>query len=289
MSMVKVLGVVAILAGLLALAVTVAPSAYGQTAAPRPGDTFQFPPLEGPGSRIGASIRDLEGSEFRDGGGVFVEEVRSGSPAEKAGLKRSDIITRFDEETVRSARQFARLVGETPPGRSVRVTIARDGRATDLSMTPEAGRQADVPIETDRDRVRRWIERSIPDGERLRERGRQFAERIPFDFGLPPSAPRIRLGVEIHELTPQLAEYFGVKEGVLVSSVSDGSPASRAGMRAGDVIASINGERVQSRGDLLRRLQTINVDTDVTIGIVRDKKEISIKTKVEGYRPQKPV
>src|SRR5512143_1996819 len=67
--------------------------------------------LAGRGAEIGVRITD------RTEGGVVVEDVQPDSPAEKAGIKRSDVITDFDGERVRSARQFERLVRETPPGR----------------------------------------------------------------------------------------------------------------------------------------------------------------------------
>jgi S1-C subfamily serine protease len=88
-----------------------------------------------------------------------------------------------------------------------------------------------------------------------------------------------RLGVSVDELTHQLAEYFGAKDGVLVTAVTDGSAAARAGLKAGDVITSINGASVTSRDDLVRGLR--DASEDVSIGIVRDKKESTLKAKIE--------
>ena len=62
------------------------------------------------------------------------------SPAEKAGLKAGDIVVDYDGERVRSARQFTRLVQETPEGRSVAIGIMRDGKKQTVNATPEAGR-----------------------------------------------------------------------------------------------------------------------------------------------------
>ena len=84
-------------------------------------------------------------------------------------------------------------------------------------------------------------------------------------------------------LTDQLSAYFGVKEGVLVTSVTDGSPASRAGIKAGDVITSVNSERVGSREDLVRALRDASSDR-IELGIVRDKQERTVTATIESQR-----
>ena len=89
--------------------------------------------------------------------------------------------------------------------------------------------------------------------------------------------------MSVDELTDQLAQYFGANEGVLVTSVTDGSAASRAGLKAGDVITSINGRAVRSRDDLVRELRDASGD-ELTIAIVRDKKASEVKAKIEAAR-----
>jgi serine protease Do len=222
--------------------------------------------LAGRGAEIGVRITD------RTEGGVVVEDVQPDSPAEKAGIKRSDVITDFDGERVRSARQFERLVRETAPGRRVKATITREGQRRDVEITPSEGRDAAM----------------IFDGDRMRERLGDLAGRLPdlnfnFDFDMPGSLSGRRLGVTVDELSHQLAEYFGTKDGVLVTNVTEGSAAARAGLKAGDVITSINGSRVASREDLMRGLREATSE-DVTIGIVRDRKESSLKATIEPPR-----
>jgi serine protease Do len=235
--------------------------------------------LTGRGAAIGVSVRDVQpaeaGGERREG--VVIDEVRSGSPAEKAGLKRGDIVVEFDGERVRSARQFARIVQETPAGRAVKATVIRDGRRTDVEVVPDSDR-ADMTIHGDF-------------GDYMRDFGREFGrwgDRLPsfdfnFDFDVPGVSGR-RLGVSVQELTNQLADYLGARNGLLVTSVADGSSAERAGLKAGDVITSINGDAVRSRQDLLRGLRDSSNGDEVTIGIVRDKKEMILKAKVEAPR-----
>lgn len=231
--------------------------------------------LAGRGAEIGVQI-----AEGKDAG-VVIEEVRPDSPAEKAGLKRADVIVEFDGEHVRSARQFTRLVQETAPGRTVKATIMRDGQRKDVQITPVDGREGNDAV---------WLDgpwRSFGDLGRLTDRVLPFNfDNHNFSFTLPQLLDgRGRLGVSVDELTPQLATYFGAKEGLLVSSVTEDSPASRAGLKAGDVITKVNDEPVRSRDDLVRLLRDTKDGGDVAIRIVRDKKESTVTAKLEPRRP----
>lgn len=283
MKLLKLLGVLVTVAGAGVLALVLSPSAFGRLDRPLSAqgrqertdrDARGLMMLAGRGAEIGVRIED------GNAGGVLVEEVQPDSPAEKAGLKRSDVIVEFDGEHVRSARQFGRIVQETPPGRTVKATILRDGQKKELSITPTEGRGAGMLI----------------DGDRLRERLGDLGnlrDRLPFnfnfDFDVPGGMGSLsgrRLGVGVGELTTELAEYFGAKQGVLVTSVTDGSAAARAGLKAGDVITSIDGQVVRSREDLVRALRDGKED-ELTIGIVRDKKESSVKAKIEA--PRRPL
>ena len=91
-----------------------------------------------------------------------------------------------------------------------------------------------------------------------------------------------RLGVTVSDLQPQLADYFAVKDGVLVTSVTSDSPAAKAGVKAGDVITTLNGATVASPSDLRQRTSRLNDGDELSIGIVRDKKPTTLKGKFEG-------
>jgi serine protease Do len=91
-----------------------------------------------------------------------------------------------------------------------------------------------------------------------------------------------RLGVTIESLDSQLAEYFGVKDGVLVKSVADGSSAQKAGLKAGDVITSINGTHVSETSDVNRALDRLENTGEFTLDVVRDRKPQTLKGKLEA-------
>lgn len=267
MRMLTVASVVVVLAGAAVLA-------QGRLSDSAPGRTdrrsHELMALPGRGAEIGVSIADPTSA----GAGVVVEEVRPDSPAEKAGLKRSDVIVEFDGERVRSARQFGRLVQETPPGRSVKATVMRDGQKKEVEITPVEGRGARAEMFIDGDQLRDHLAPL----ENLRE---YLPPNFDFDFDMPGALSGRRLGVTVDELTDQLAQYFGAKDGLLVTSVTDGSAASRAGLKAGDVITSIDGRAVRSTAEMVRALREAPED-EITIGIVRDKRESSVKAKIEA-------
>jgi serine protease Do len=222
----------------------------------RPGGRADVMVL-GPGSQLGVQVSDTAN-------GVRVDDVNEGSPAEKAGVRDGDLIVEFDGERVRSARQLMRLVQETPEGRRVSLAVMRDGTRQTLQATPEEGR---------------FTFNARPDLPHFNFDFDDLPRR--FDFRLPAPGSRFpesrgRLGVTVQSLTPDLEEYFGATNGgVLVSSVRRDSAAAKAGLRAGDVITSVNGDRVRDAGDLTQELE--DASGEVTIVVLRDRKEMTLK------------
>jgi S1-C subfamily serine protease len=89
-----------------------------------------------------------------------------------------------------------------------------------------------------------------------------------------------RLGIDAEDLSGQLGTFFGAPdgEGILVREVNEGSPAEKAGLKAGDVITSFNGERIRSVGDLREKLSAKRDEKDKTVklGVLRNKSEVSL-------------
>jgi serine protease Do len=229
--------------------------------------------VSGWGAAIGVSVRDLTADEIAGArlpqpGGVFVDRVREGGPAAEAGIRAEDIIVEFDGERVRGVRDFTRLVQDTPTGRTVRAVLLRDGARQTVDVTPEArgGPFSQWP------EIAREIERTVP---------RDFA----FDVDLPRGIvvmSRGVLGATLLPLDRQLAEYFGVEDGVLVSSVGTETPGSRAGLRAGDVVTAVNDRRVSSAGDVSRELRAAG--STARLQIVRDKRQMTLNVTLPERR-----
>ena len=235
----------------------------------------------GTGSRIGMSIRDFNDDELKTGksAGVVIEDVEADSPAQKAGFKAGDVVVEFDGDRVRSTLQFIRLVQETPSGRSVGAVVTRDGQRVTLSVQPRSA----------------WSSKFWDGSSDSLMALRVPKPRPSFAFKsdvFPPSfegplGGSGQLGISVDELSPQLSEYFGVKEGVLVTTVRENSNAGKAGVKAGDVITSLNGGTVATAADLRRRAQRMESGDEFTLAIVRDKKPMTLKGKVEPLQPRR--
>jgi serine protease Do len=142
--------------------------------------------------------------------GALVAEVHEDTPAEKAGLKREDIIIEYNGKPIKEMNELPRLVANTPPGTKSTVKVLRSGKEKTLPITVTE----------------------------LKEE--RFAKE---PVGTEEESP---IGLVVEDLDPRLARRFGLKEakGVVVANVIPGSSAEEAGLRRGDVILEINGKDV---------------------------------------------
>ncbi|MEO5924321.1 MAG: PDZ domain-containing protein [Bryobacteraceae bacterium] len=189
-------------------------------------------------------------------GGIEVTLVRQGSPADIAGLKAGDVVAEYNGMKVESIEQFSRMVRETPSGKPVRLRIFRNGSPQILTAKIDTISPADRPG-------------PIPAG-RLPQTGLQDVPRSLMTWRNP------LLGIDAEPLFGQLAEYFGVAEGVLVRSVAAGSPADNAGMRAGDVITRVGKQGVTTPAEITSRLRALSASGPAAILVMRERKEVRL-------------
>jgi predicted metalloprotease with PDZ domain len=221
------------------------------------------------GAYLGVSTEDVSKENMtryamRDVRGVGVTEVMKDSPAEKAGLRKDDVILRFDGESVTSVRKLTRLVSESSADQTVRLTISRGGAEQEVTATLSKRDFNGLLRGKINDEIWKGVEKDWPKIElgKLENLG---------DGNFVFALGNRRIGVSTQTLSKQLAEYFGVRDGgVLITSVTENSPAAKAGLKAGDVITAIDGEKVTSPGDLTRGLSKKETG-DVSLTVVRDK------------------
>jgi serine protease Do len=235
---------------------------------------WQMLPAAG-GSFLGVGVKEIDSDrakemKLREEAGVEITRVEEESPAAKAGLKVGDAILQFNGQRVEGFEQFSRFVRETPPGREVKLTVSRDG--TVQTIAAKIGSR------------------------------KGFAPPAPFAFEMPrieipqiPDMPRnfmmwhsSMLGIEVEPIRGQLADYFGVKEGVLVRSVSKDTAAEKAGIRAGDVILRVNQTRVSTAGEITGALRSLDGKKSVPIVVMRDHKEITLSASMESDASETP-
>jgi serine protease Do len=240
---------------------------------------------EGP-SWLGVEAREVTAENVKEyklpaERGVVVGRVADDSPASKAGLKDTDVITEVDGQRVEGAAQFRRMIREIPAGRTVQLTVWRDGRTQAISATlgkaeenhramlnaapgAYAFRMPDVEIP------------EMPDAEVQQLPGTPSMDWDNGTMVMPMSRPR--LGIDAEEISGQLGSYFGAPdgEGVLVRSVNAGSVAEKAGVKAGDVITKLNGDRIRSLGDLREKLAAKTDNKPAQLTLLRNKSEVTL-------------
>jgi S1-C subfamily serine protease len=214
-------------------------------------------------SWLGVSVQELTPS-LRDAmkvgnrPGLLITNVVRNSPADDADLRDEDVLLSFDGKTVEKADDFVRLVRNTPPDKKVKIKILRDGEEREIEVTLEARKTVSSP--------RAFAYNWGGDGRNL------------IAFGRP------RLGVQVQELNKDLAPYFKVEEkgGVLVLDVTADSPAEKAGLKAGDVITKIDGEKIIDADDLINALQDYEEGDEATIEYVRQGKTATVQAALES-------
>lgn len=272
----KTAALAAAVIGSAGIGAAIAPVAHGQSArvAPRAVEVWNFG-----GGRIGVSVADLDPTDAsgKVNTGVLIESVDEDSPAAKAGLRKGDVVVEFDGERVRSVRQFTRLVTETPVGRTVAAAVQREGQRVTVNLAPRAPegvRFMDGDLFRGAEELRNFAY-SVPRAVRPETDARRQLESLIRPGGTV-------LGITTDDLSGQLGEYFGTKEGALVSSVRPDSLGAKTGLKAGDVITSLNGATVANSAELRRRLARLESGEEFTLGVVRDKKPVTLKGKVEA-------
>jgi len=225
-------------------------------------------PAPASGSYLGIWIWEVDAARAKElrlpePGGVEVTLVRSGSPADVAGMKAGDVVADYDGQKVQGIEQFSRLVRDTPPGRPVKLRIVRNGTSQVLTAKIESISAAERPGPI-----------SAPRG-------------TPRSLGETQDVPRSlmtwrspMLGVDAEPLFGQLAGYFGVTAAVLVRAVATGSPAEKAGLKAGDVITHIGKQTVTTPAEITARLRALNRGT-VQVVVMRDRKETTVAVTLE--------
>ena len=159
--------------------------------------------------------------DLKDTAGVIVSDVKSGSAADKAGIKRGDVITGFNGEKIEDTNILRNKVAQTAPGTGVKLTVYRDSKESEISVTLDEFKSSD--------------------------------SKAPGDLGGDNGGASQggKLGVTLEPLTERMAKQLGLDStaGLVVTDVDPTGPAAEAGIDQGDVILEINRKPVSSVAD----------------------------------------
>ena len=170
---------------------------------------------------------------LKDAGGALVAGVESNGPAEKAKLRNGDIILKFNNQDVKEMRNLPRIVAETDINKDVPISVWRDGK--EVSLQVKVG--------------------ELPDAQQTATAG------SPADKPTPTATVDLAgIGVQLSAITPESRDKFQLSQdqkGVLITDVSQGTPAADRGLKAGDVIVEVQQEEVSTPGDVKDRVEKV--------------------------------
>ncbi len=214
-------------------------------------------------------------------GDVEIVDVVPDGPAAGAKIWVGDIVRKIDGKNVATPDVLAAEIRKKKPGQNITLSLERDGKSMEIRV-----QLGEYPQEEARKELELRFPRLFPPDPP----GRPSFPDLP-NRPLPPTAPRLferffeqrnYIGIYCDELNPELSEHFGVQEGVglLVSKVTEGEPADKAGIRVGDVIVRVDGERVETIDDLIDLLQEKKKGDKVKVEFLRDKKRMTLEVEV---------
>ena len=182
--------------------------------------------------------------------GALVARVLDGSPAERAGFEVGDIVLSFDGHAIERSSELPPIVGRTRAGREVGVGILRAGQAMTLQVTTD-----ELPAEDE-------VQVAAAQG--------------------PDGVEATRLGIVVRDMTEEEgASVDAAERGVVVSSVSAGGPAERAGIREGDLILMLDNRKVANGDDFSRLVAELRQGKAVSVLVQREGNPVFLALKLE--------
>ena len=240
------------------------------------------PPAHAGQGYLGVGLRDVTaeqvaGLKLREARGAEIVLVDHDAPAGRAGLREHDVILAMNGQAMEGEAQIHRMLHEMPPGTTIVLLISRDGQQ--MTVTAQMADQEQVerqaweqhlagagPQDPASDTADSDTSADTATANSSMRGGNRFLGPLPMDSSYA--------GALLETMSAQLADYFGASggTGLLVRSVEANSPAALAGMRAGDVVRSVNAKAVTSSTDWSRAIRDSR-GRSLTVVVLRDRKE----------------
>ena len=181
---------------------------------------------------LGVTIQNIteniaKSLQLENTNGVLVGNVGEGSAAEKAGIKRGDIITKLNGEAIEDSNMLRNKVAATAPGTEIKVTIVRDGKQSEVkAVLGELETEGIKPDDSDSQKENKSPDKAEKNG---------------------------KLGLSLQPLTPEIARELDIPVntgGIVVTDVEPNGAAAEEGIRRGDIILEINRQQVNTLTDV---------------------------------------
>ena len=266
---------------------------------------------------LGLRLRVLEAEErktLKVESGLYVTEVAKGSPAETAGLEKGDIVLSAGEKSVNSIEEMAEQISKRRPGDSLglgvrhkdgkvepmMVTLGRKGSQSDEYKDDQRAKELRAEIEKRRKELRDLEDELKKRIEDLRS-GRAKTETRPTPktdpkVEEPTEKPepkveakdptrtevKVKMGASFADVDSAEAKKLGLDGGLLTSKVAAGSAAEKAGLKEGDLVYEVGGEKVTGTGHLRTLLAKYNAGDKVELKIIRKGKKESVSVTLDA-------
>lgn len=223
-------------------------------------------------------MKTLRLSEER---GALLGKIVPDSPAAKAGLKENDVVLEINGQRVEGTEQFRRMIHEIPAGRTANLMVWRDGHSQNIKVTVGKHEAGNMKVFADGPKSFAFKMPPIPAMPDL-----SGLEHLRSFSMISPGRPL--LGIDAETLEGDFGNYFGAPngEGVLVRGVFANSAAAKAGLKAGDVITSLNGERIRNAGELREKLLTNREGKNLKLGVLRNKSELTLSVELPQQKEE---
>jgi serine protease Do len=209
--------------------------------------------------------------------GAVVNEVVEDSPAEEAGLQESDVIISINGDQIDDAEDLVDYIYDSDIGDKLTITLMRgdDKLIKEVTLGEKSEKYYKRKI------IKRFPRIEIHDDKH--EWDKHHDKDFDFDFDWDDHHQRGYIGVLISDLSNQLRDYFGVKEdvGVLIGHVNENTSAEKAGLKAGDVIISVDDKEVKNNIDVMKIIGKKEVGEKVSVKVVRNKEQKTFTVDVE--------
>lgn len=190
-----------------------------------------------------------ESMKFKEPTGALVADVTPGGPADKAGIKRGDVIVEFNGNTIKDMAELPKLVAITPPGTQSKLKFISNGNE----------KTAEIKL-----------------GE--------LPEEVAKASGGSGQEIERNMGLVVQEINPQIQRRLQLEDskGIIITNVQPGSIGWEAGLRRGDIILEVNREQISGLDEYRKAIDSIKKGDSALLLVKRDKNTVYVALKIEG-------
>lgn len=235
---------------------------------------------------LGVLVGDVDSEsatrlKLKDTHGAVVTLIDHDAPAAQAGIRINDVVLQINGQAVDTAEQFGRTLREVPPGRTIAIVISRDGATQTVAVQL-----------VDRKKMEHDVWNKLDNGGELVSSGGGLgilsgggAGDVPTGgFHMPfVGASALNVGAMVEPVNGQMADYLGIKGGLMIKQIARKSEAEKAGLRAYDVILKVGADGIATSADWDRALRA-NQDKSVSVIVLRDRRQQAVNLQVDSKR-----